>query len=250
MVRLQQPMPAAAEETLAALVARRARREPVQHLVGEWEFLGYPLCTDGRALIPRPETEELTEALLDHLPRDVDLRVADVGTGGGCLAVAFALRRPRARVLAIDLSAEALALARENRDRHGLGERILLVQGDLLAAVRPGADLDAIACNPPYVAEDEWSGLPPEVRDHEPRLALVSGADGLEATRRLVAAAPDRLRPGGLLLLECAFSRAEPVRRLLEQAGFEQVSLRDDLSGIPRIAIGMRGRPEGREEIR
>jgi release factor glutamine methyltransferase len=248
---LRDPMPHAAAERLAEVVGRRARREPVQHLVGEWEFLGYALRTDARALIPRPETEELAEAVLARLPSGRPLLLADVGTGSGCLAIALALRLPKARVIALDLSEEALSLARENRDRHGLAGRVELLRSDLLEALRPEPRLDAIVSNPPYVAEDEHEGLPPEVREHEPRLALTSGAEGLDATRRLVAGAPARLRPGGLIALECAFTRAEPVRRQLEEGGFEQVELLDDLAGVPRLALARRiGRQGSPQEAR
>lgn len=240
---LRAPMPAGAAEHLAQLAERRARREPVQHLLGEWEFLGYPLHVDGRALIPRPETEELAEAVLARLPADRPLLLADVGTGSGCLALALALRLPRARVIALDLSEEALSLARENCHRHGLEDRVELLRSDLLEALRPEPRLDAIVSNPPYVADREHEGLPPEVRDHEPRLALTSGPEGLDATHRLLEQAPSRLRPGGLIALECAFTRAEPVRRRLEEGEFERVELLDDLSGIPRLALARRRAP-------
>ena len=146
---------------------------------------------------------------------------------------------------------EALSLARENRDRHGLENRVELLRSDLLGSLRPEPLLDAVVSNPPYVADGEHEGLPPEVRDHEPRLALTSGAEGLDATLRLIEQAPSRLRPGGLIALECAFTRAEPVRRQLEEGGFEQVELLDDLAGVPRLALARRiGRQGAPQEAR
>jgi release factor glutamine methyltransferase len=240
VARLREAMPAAVRDRLDELVRGRARRVPVQHLVGEWEFFGYRFRVDRRALIPRPETEELVELVLERLPSDEPLTLVDVGTGSGCLALSLALRLPRARILALDIAEDALALARENRDRYELQARVALVRADLLEAVRSGAALDAIVSNPPYVADGELEGLPPEVRDHEPRSALTSGADGLAATRRIAAAARERLRPGGLVALECAFSRAEPVREMLREARFREVELREDLAGIPRFAEATR----------
>jgi release factor glutamine methyltransferase len=217
------------------LVSRRARREPFQYLVGDEEFCGLRIAVDRRVLIPRPETEIVVETVL-ALPLRDGARALDVGTGSGCIATALAVSRPRWRVVALDRSAEALAVARDNLVRHGLEARVKLVEGDLadLEAAGP-VPFDVVVSNPPYVSEDEWSGLAPEVRDHEPKEALVPGPTGTEAYRDLAPAALRLLSPGGFLVVELGW-RSEPgARAAVAAAGFTDATVRPDLRQIPRV---------------
>jgi release factor glutamine methyltransferase len=224
----------------AALVDRRATREPMAYVLGVQEFWGLTFEVNPAVLIPRPETEIIVESALELFPdANAPLRLADVGTGSGCLAVALAHARPNARVTAIDLSSEALAVASANAARHRVADRITLVRGDLLTD--PGlqdAAFDAIVSNPPYVPDGALAGLQPEVRDHEPAAALVAGPDGLDVIRRLIAQAAGHLRPGGHLIFEIGIGQEDPVCRLISAThGLRMVGVRRDLQGIPRTVI-------------
>ncbi len=220
-----------------ALLQRRATREPTAYLLGTKEFYGRGFRSDARALIPRPETEHVVEAALGCLPAGGG--ALDLCTGSGCVGITLALERPGARVLASDLSADALALARENAERLGAG--LELLQGDLFAPVPADLRFDVITANPPYVPTSELSGLAPELH-REPVLALDGGVDGLSVTRRLVADAPARLRPGGVLVVEMHESHAETLPALCLEAGFAAAEARRDLAGLPRLVVA-RARP-------
>jgi release factor glutamine methyltransferase len=218
-------------ERVAKLTARRAAREPLQYVLGEWGFRRLTLTVDGRALIPRPETETVVERCLALLA-DVDApRVLDVGTGSGAIALAIADEHPGAAVTGIDVSAEALSLARENAARTGVA--VELLQADLLGGL-PGSDWDLVVSNPPYVRPDEAATLAPEVVDWEPHVALFDGGH----TETLVRDAAAVLRRGGALVLESYDERARAVAGLLERAGFEQVAVTRDLAGRDRVVEG------------
>ena len=226
---------------LRSLTARRAAQEPLQHLTGTQEFFGLALRVTPDVLIPRPETEHLVEAVLDwaRAQPDPQLRIVDVGTGSGAIAIALASVLEHASVTAIDISPAALAVARENAAEHHLGERIRFVEGDLLRPlVGAGASCDIVASNPPYVALDEAATLAPEVREHEPALALYAGASGLDIYRRLIPQAFDLLRPGGLLAMEIGFGQREALTQLL--AEWHSVRFVDDYAGIPRVVLALR----------
>ncbi|MCP3978715.1 MAG: peptide chain release factor N(5)-glutamine methyltransferase [bacterium] len=234
-VRRADPAPAGLSARFEAMVERRLTREPFQHIVGTQEFHGLTLRCDSRALVPRPETEGLVDAVLGlELPPGAV--VADLGTGSGCIVVALAVRQPGLRLLGLDRSADALALARENVALHGVEDRVELAAGDFAAP--PEAWLgrcSAVVSNPPYVTEAEWSGLAPEVRVHDPKAALVPGPSGLEAYRALAPAARGLLVPGGTLALELGAGQADDVRVIVERNGFERIEIRPDLRGIPRV---------------
>ena len=219
-----------------ARVAERCRGKPLQYILGRQEFRGLMFEVSPAVFIPRPETEFVVEAALEHL-EDGNLKLADVGTGSGCLAVSLAAAFPRARVWATDLSEAALQVARRNAARHGVEGMIAFLQGDLLKPLTPGlgeGELDAVVSNPPYVGPEELSGLQKEVRDWEPRLALVGeeGAPSLYA--RLVSQAQVRLRAGGVLIMEIGYSMQETVCGLLG-GGWEPLGITEDLNGIPRV---------------
>ncbi|MDO8509069.1 MAG: peptide chain release factor N(5)-glutamine methyltransferase [Nanoarchaeota archaeon] len=215
------------------LVARRARREPVAYILGEWGFRRLTLKVDARSLVPRPETEVVVERCLVLL-RGLDApAVLDVGTGSGAIALALADEHPGARVTGIDVSPDALALARENVERTGLA--VSLAAHDLLSGL-PGGPYDLVVSNPPYVEPEEIETLQPEVRDWEPRAALV----GVGATEAIARAALAVLRPGGALVLETAESAAPAVAALLEELGYRDVLITSDLTGRQRVVEGRR----------
>jgi release factor glutamine methyltransferase len=232
------PLPPRTAEKYDALVARRLRREPWQYITGEEEFHGRSFAVDGRVLIPRPETEIVVEAVLSLRGTDDVARVLDVGTGSGCIAVTLALERPAWTVLALDRSGDALEVARRNIERHDVTARVELVEGDLgeLADV-PQAPFDIVVSNPPYVSEDEWRELAPEVRDHEPKGSLVPGPSGLEAYRALAPSAFGATRPGGAVVLELGHTSEPGARDAVESAGYREIEIRPDLRAIPRVLI-------------
>ena len=235
------PLEPAAGDRLAALVSRRAAREPVHHLVGEREFWSLPIAVDRRVLIPRPETELVVETALRVAPRA--RRIVDVGTGSGVIAIALARELPAARVCALDLDGDALAVARVNCARHAPG--VALLRADLLSACRPGS-CDVVVSNPPYVALDELERLAPEVRDHEPRRALAAGADGLVVLRALVEAAGIVLPAGGWLITEMGAGQADAMRACVERDGrWARWWTVDDLAGVARVLVARRGEGEG-----
>ena len=225
-------LPADAATRLHALATRRLAGEPMAYLTGEKHFHGLRLQVDARVLDPRDDTETLVDWALALLPADAPRRVLDLGTGSGAIALAIAHARPQARVTAVDASADALTVARANAGQLGLA--VTLHHGDWLAPVA-GERFDLIVSNPPYIAEGD-AHLP--ALAHEPRSALVSGADGLDDLRRIVATAPAHLAPGGWLLLEHGWDQAAAVRALLADAGFAQVQSRRDLAGIERCSGG------------
>lgn len=223
------------EAELAAyreLVRRRAEGEPTAYLTGAREFYGRRFRVDARVLVPRPETEHVLEAALEALPEGG--AALDLCTGSGVLGVTLSLERAGARVVATDLSADALAVAAENAA--ALGATLELRQGDLYDAAPPGERFDVIVSNPPYVPTGELDGLSAEVR-REPRGALDGGPDGLSLLRRIVAGAPARLRPGGALVLEMHERHLEPLPRLCLAAGFARAEARRDLAGLPRLVV-------------
>jgi release factor glutamine methyltransferase len=216
-----------------ANLRRRESREPLAYILGEWGFRRLTLKTDRRALIPRPETEIVVERALEHIRDLEDPQVLDVGTGTGAIALAIADEAPRARVTAMDVSPDALALARENLDLTRINGRVRLVEHDLTSGLGEH-DFDLVVSNPPYVEPDELASLQPEVRDWEPRVALVASG----ATEKLALAAREALRPGGWLVLETAAGAGDRVEHLLSDFGFDHVRITPDLAGRDRVAEG------------
>jgi release factor glutamine methyltransferase len=214
------------------LLRRRAAGEPTAWLTGRREFMGHAFRVTPHVLVPRPETELLVEAALAHLPPDGSL--LDLCTGSGCIAVSAALARPDARVVATELSPEALAVARENAA--SLGARVELLEGDLFGPLAPEDRFDVIVSNPPYIPAGEIAGLSREVRK-EPRMALDGGVDGLDTLRRIVSCAPSRLRQEGLLVVEIHESHADPLPALCRQAGFAAAEVGRDLARLPRWVV-------------
>ena len=238
------------EQQFRELLSRRANGEPTQHLTGKQEFWGLEFEVTPDVLIPRPETEHVIEVALDRLAvREIragrkqtltgeDLLIADVGTGSGCIAIALAKELPGARIIATDISAAALAVARRNAMRHGFADRIQLVDGNLLGGVSTSFDL--IVSNPPYIGRRESESLMREVRDHEPELALYGGEEGYEIYADLIAQAAELLKTGGLLVLELGHNSLPAAQPLLESPKWANVGVTNDLAGIPRILAAER----------
>ena len=237
---LAETVPAPIAERYAHAVSRRARREPLQRILGWEEFRGVRVRLTDAVLVPRPETETLVEWGLALLPPPGGRRLLaiDLGTGSGCIACALASERPDLDVIAVDVSPAAAAVARDNAQALGLAARVGVVAADLLDGVRDlGADL--IVSNPPYLPSALVPELAPEVRIHEPRLALDGGADGLTLIRRIATTARRYLRPSGALAIETAGGdQVEAAAALLRAAGWDRVAVRADLVGIERFVAG------------
>jgi release factor glutamine methyltransferase len=252
--------PAGLEE-YAVLLARRAAGEPTQYLTGKQEFWGFDFEVTPAVLIPRPETEHVIEVALERLGErgikinmrtgasSPTLRIADVGTGSGCIAVALARELPHAEIFATDISDDALEIARHNAARHGVADRIRFLHTDLLEELlqRPIASdgeaplFDLIVSNPPYVAGNEAETLPREVRDHEPAAALFAGPTGSEIYGRLIEQAAELLAPRGILVLELGYNCADAVRAILSpQRAWTKASITNDLAGFPRVLAAER----------
>jgi release factor glutamine methyltransferase len=242
-----EPVAPEAADRLAAMVARRRQREPIQYILGHTDFYGLRLTVTPDVLVPRPETEELVEAALRRL-EGVDAPVVlDVGTGSGCIACALKHERPDATVHACDVSSAALAVARENAERHDLAIRFHPADllGDTFAARMP-ASLDLLVANPPYVPDDEAATLDPEVRDYEPALALRTGPDPLRFYRALATAGETLLQAGGTLMVEAHADHAGGVQEVFEHHAYAPVDVARDLSGHPRIVTARRLAPASR----
>jgi release factor glutamine methyltransferase len=221
------------------LIERRVGREPLQYLLGWEDFHGLRLAVTPDVLVPRPETEGLVEWAVEALAGRPDPVIADLGTGSGAIACALAQALPAAEVLAVEVSAGALAVASRNVRALGLAARVRLLAGDLFAPLGAlGASLDLVVANPPYLPSAVIASLPPEVARHEPRAALDGGPDGLGVIRRIVVGAPRVLKPGGWLLMEIGEDQAGPLASLMAAEGFSGIRARRDLTGVERYIGG------------
>lgn len=242
VTRPDQAVSPEAEIRFKDLVSRRLNGEPVAYLLGWREFYGRPFAVDATTLIPRPETEHLVDEALTRLP-DGSLKFADLGTGSGCLAITLVAERPIWSGVALDISVEALAVAKGNAEALEVADHLTFMCADF---TRPGfwnngkAGLDLIVSNPPYISQTEYDALEPGVRDYEPRLALVPGPTGLEHPRAVIDAACRLLRPGGLLLMEHGCSQGEATRHLCSPGQWQHVVTGTDLAGLDRYLIAVR----------
>lgn len=218
------------------LVRRRAAGEPVAYLVGQREFFSLSFAVSPAVLVPRPETETLVSRVIDLGKETAAPKIIDVGTGSGAIAITLAKHLPRASMTASDISQAALSVAAANAARHGVADRVTLVEADLLDDPRLAGPWDVVVSNLPYVRESEFAALPRDVRDHEPRAALVSGPRGTELIGRLTAAAAERLVPGGWLVLEAGPLVADEVCEILAVTGtLQRGPVINDLAGLPRV---------------
>ena len=223
------------EESYAEAIAERARGVPAQYIIGHQEFWGLDFLVSPAVLIPRPETEHVVEAALDLAQGIARPRIVDVGTGSGCIALALAYELKRAEIEAVDISAEALEIAKANAVRLQLADRVQFRTGNLLEGFGAG-EFDLVVSNPPYVGECEADKVQAEVRKFEPHVAVFGGPLGTEIVIRLLAQAHQALKPGGHVLVEIGFSQSEKVREMA--AAFEDVRFVEDLQGIPRVLVG------------
>ena len=243
-LNFEQKLTSANLETVRELVRRRGNREPLQHIIGSTSFCGFEIKVNRHVLVPRPETEMLAERAWQFLAalNSPPGAALDFGTGSGCLAIALAAQCPGAEVHAADISVEALRVARENAALNNLSDKIQFHSGDGFAALPRVLPFDLIVSNPPYVPSAEIEALAPEVRDHDPRLALDGGADGLDFYRRLAAEAANHLRPAGRIMLESGDGQAEQIRQLFVQHKWVVESVEADYTGQPRILTLRSGR--------
>ncbi len=223
-------------DAVLALCARREDREPISHILGRRAFWTLDLIVNRHVLTPRPETEHVVEAALSAMSVEAPLQVLDLGVGSGAILLAILAERPNARGVGLDVSPEALEVARTNAENQGQLDRVRLVRGNWLAPL--DQTFDIIVSNPPYIPRDKVDQLAPEVSRYEPRLALDGGIDGLDAYRHLFAAAPNLLAPSGFFAFEVGRGQAKSVVMLAREAGFHNVEVRKDLAGVDRVVSG------------
>lgn len=247
-------------ETLRTLVQRALNHEPVQYLTGEGWFYGLPFKVDRRVLIPRPSTSSIVDEVLQHARATPGfggpagpgagegVLIADICTGSGCIAITLLKQLPKARAVATDVSADALAVAAENAKRHNVADRLDLLQGDLLTALdqhavaRTEGSLHYLVSNPPYIPDHEWGEVEPNVKDHEPHVALRGGVDGMDLVRKVIADGARFLRPGGVMAVEIAACNGKPSLALAQTTpGLTNARLVRDLEGHDRVVIATRG---------
>lgn len=228
-------------ELFLEFVTRRSRREPFHYLTGKKEFYGLEFTVTPAVLIPRPETEMLVERSIELL-RELDRPVfCEVGVGSACISAAVLVNVPPAKAVGLEISEAAIEIARQNITFHGLDDRLELRRSDVFAGLGPDEKFDLIVSNPPYVPVDDINGLQPEVRDHEPLIALTDGDDGLAVVRRIVAGSASFLKPGGTLMFEIGFSQAGLVLGMFEPDLWDSAETENDLQGIPRIVAARLG---------
>ncbi|MDK2742292.1 MAG: peptide chain release factor N(5)-glutamine methyltransferase [Nitrospira sp. BO4] len=242
--RVEQPVTPDQLARAEALVSRRIKREPLQYILGTQEFCGLEFRVNPAVLIPRPETELLVQAVLKEGGLAAGATLVDVGTGSGCIAVTIATVLEGVRILALDCSAAALTVAKGNAERHAVGDKIAWIEGDLLSPLRDrdvGRAVDVIVSNPPYISDEEWVRLQPEVRNFEPRGALLAGPRGTEVHERLFQDSKEFLVPDGLLVMEIGLGQGSLVRQAAEQAGgYTGLQTVKDEAGIERVFIARR----------
>lgn len=219
-----------------ALFTRRLTHEPLQYILGETSFMGVPLAVDTRVLIPRPETELLVEktiAAITSIPK-TRCRVLDIGTGSGNIPIALAKFTEKIEIVSLDVSEDALAVARTNAERNNV-RGITFLHGDIFSEILSDQIFDIVVSNPPYISAEEFATLQPEVKDFEPRLATTDGADGFRFIRRISAFAQQHLAAGGFLLMELAYNQSRQARQIVEDAGLHSIEIFADDAGHPRI---------------
>ncbi|MBX3244489.1 MAG: peptide chain release factor N(5)-glutamine methyltransferase [Acidobacteria bacterium] len=226
-------------DELQSVIVRRAAREPYQYIVGKQEFYGLEMLVTPDVLIPRPETELLVDQGLEHLRSSESKRFCEIGVGSGCVTVAILVNEPDAQAVALDVSEKALAIAQANAERHGVADRVEFRSSDIFSSFNSAA-LDLIVSNPPYIADAEMSDLQPEVRDHEPHLALSDNGDGLGIIRQIIQDSPQFLRLGGALMLEIGHGQEPDVSLMFDPENWAPPNVYQDLAGIPRVVTARR----------
>lgn len=223
---------------LQGFATRRLRGEPVARIIGEKEFWGLSFTLNEATLVPRPETEMLVRRGLELIEGRTHKRILDLGTGTGCVPIAILKESPSATAVAVDLSSEAIVAAQWNAERHDVAKRFDARHGSWFDPLLVGESFDLITANPPYIEHAAIDSLPPEVKNHDPRLALDGGWDGLDAYRAIVGEACHWLKPGGALVVEIGSMQAAAVRSMFLKASFAEVALEKDLAGLDRVVVG------------
>ena len=236
--REREPASPEALRKLQDMAARRLRGEPVVRILGEKEFYGRAFTLSDATLVPRPETEFIVARGLEVLEGRQHKTILDLGTGTGCIAISILCESPSAHAVAVDLSPEAIITAQHNADRHGVDKRLSLRKGSWFEPLVAGEKFDLIVSNPPYINSAEIEGLSREVRDHDPRLALDGGADGLDAYRVILGGVGAWLKPDGVVLCEIGASQGFAVSSLFFRAGLRDVAVHKDLAGLDRVVEG------------
>lgn len=235
-LQFERPLVETELEQIRTVVRRRGQREPLQYIIGETEFFGVTLKVDRRALIPRPETEYLLSLIVEKLSVPPQ-RILDLGTGSGAIALGLAGHYPVANVMAVDVSGDAVALARENAQALAMDHRVTVKISDWFSAIPADARFDLIVSNPPYLSEVETAETLVEVRDHEPKIALTPGHTGLEAVQKIISEVRNHLAPRGLLAMETGTTQHTGIEQLFAEAGFSRSEFAPDLTGRPRFAF-------------
>jgi release factor glutamine methyltransferase len=225
-------------EKMQALAARRIRGEPVVRILGEKEFFGLPFKLNAATLVPRPETEMLVSKALQLIEGKKKAKILDLGTGTGCIGISILAATPVATVVAVDLAEQAIAMANANAETHGVKKRFDARVGSWFEPLKPREEFDVIVSNPPYIASKAIDTLAREVKDHDPRVALDGGIDGLDAYRAILSDAGKWLKSDGTLVVEVGFDQGRPVRALFENAGLAEVVIERDLEGLDRMVVG------------
>lgn len=228
------------QDRFQGMIARRLAREPVSLILGTADFMGLTFKTDERALAPRADSERLVEEVLSRSEAQATGKIVDLGTGSGCLLQSFLHYRPGWTGTAVDLSADALSLARENAENLGLTKRIAFLEGSWDAGCAAISEADIVISNPPYIVSDVMASLDPEVLNHDPHLALDGGADGLDAYRAITSLCERNLRSGHLLAFEIGFDQGEAVKSLMNGHGFAELTIQKDFSGHDRVVVGIK----------
>ncbi len=238
VTRERDPPGKAQLETFQALAARRLRGEPIDRILGHKEFYGLKFRLNAGTLVPRPETEMLVDKVLQIIEGRGKRRILDLGTGTGCIPISVLAVNPLASAVAVDANPEAAAMARKNAEAHGVEKRIDVREGSWFEPLEAGETFDVIVSNPPYIASSVIATLMPEVRDHDPHLALDGGRDGLDAYRAILAEARKRLKRDGALVLEIGSDQLPHVKQLMVQARLADITFEKDLAGLDRMLVG------------
>ncbi|MBF4694558.1 peptide chain release factor N(5)-glutamine methyltransferase [Fusibacter ferrireducens] len=232
----QQAITEKAYGDLVEMVRRRAQREPIQYILGVHEFMGLPFKVSKGVLIPRQDTESLVEYIIQYVDEQ-PTKILDIGTGSGAIAISLAHYLKYSEVTTVDISEDALEIARENVRLNGVEERVTLLKSDLFENIEP-QKMDIIVSNPPYISEKDLKMLEPEVKDYEPELALFGGKDGLDFYRRIIPKSKSYLKPNGLLIFEAGYDQSEKIVELFEVNGYDNIGVFSDLRGVPRFIYG------------